>query len=690
MAASGSDMSSLPQSYEPLPTGSSSADPSPSRQPVLRLPTRGEAAPDGWFARLLLSGGRPDEPEKGETTYPWYLVLWLTGVDYFSTLGYQPAIALLAAGALAVPATVALVLVTVLGAVPVYMQVAARSYAGQGSIALLENLLSGWKSRIFVLVLLGFAATDFVITMTLSAADAARHAIANPYLHPYVGDTQIKLTLSLLLMLAIVFLMGFREAIGLATAVAIPYLLLNVVVLLCGFWQILQHPELLAHWQSSLHAHGDWTMVAIASALVFPRLALGLSGFETGVVVMPLVDGEEKSEPGHPPQGRIRNTRKLLLSAALIMSVLLLASGFVASLLIPEIDYQLGGPADGRAIAYLAHKLLGGAFGTVYDFSTILILWFAGASAMTGLLNLIPRYLPRFGMAPRWVAYQRPVILILFAIDVVVTLVFRADVEAQGGAYATGVLVLILSAAVAVAIALSREIVLRQPKTLLLAFYFWLVTAVFVYTLFDNVVERPAGVVIASIFIFLLLLVSAVSRYYRATEMRISEVTFEDEESAQLWAQFTGKKVNLIPQSYSVFARENRMEEKIQQLHEHFKITGPLAFLHVHLLDNQSEFIAPLRVRVSRQGQDLTIEAFGAVAIANSIAYLSELLDPVSIVLELTRRNLMKQSLAYVLWGEGEIGLTVYSILVRYWEFTKRTTGLPLIFLMSVAASPQQ
>lgn len=625
-------MSSLPQSYEPLPTGSSSADLSPSRQPVLRLPTRGEAAPDGWFARLLLSGGRPDEPEKGETTYPWYLVLWLTGVDYFSTLGYQPAIALLAAGALAVPATVALVLVTVLGAVPVYMQVAARSYAGQGSIALLENLLSGWKSRIFVLVLLGFAATDFVITMTLSAADAARHAIANPYLHPYVGDTQIKLTLSLLLMLAIVFLMGFREAIGLATAVAIPYLLLNVVVLLCGFWQILQHPELLAHWQSSLHAHGDWTMVAIASALVFPRLALGLSGFETGVVVMPLVDGEEKSEPGHPPQGRIRNTRKLLLSAALIMSVLLLASGFVASLLIPEIDYQLGGPADGRAIAYLAHKLLGGAFGTVYDFSTILILWFAGASAMTGLLNLIPRYLPRFGMAPRWVAYQRPVILILFAIDVVVTLVFRADIEAQGGAYATGVLVLILSAAVAVAIALSREIVLRQPKTLLLAFYFWLVTAVFVYTLFDNVVERPAGVVIASIFIFLLLLVSAVSRYYRATEMRISEVTFENEESAQLWAQFTGKKVNLIPQSNSVFARENRMEEKIQQLHEHFKITGPLAFLHVHLLDNQSEFIAPLRVRVSRQGQDLTIEAFGAVAIANSIAYLSELLDPISIV----------------------------------------------------------
>ena len=88
-----------------------------------------------------------------------------------------------------------LVLVTLFGALPVYAQVAGRSYAGQGSIAMLENLLTGWKGKLLVLVLLGFAATDFVITMTLSAADAAKHAIENPFLHPVLGEHQMLVTL---------------------------------------------------------------------------------------------------------------------------------------------------------------------------------------------------------------------------------------------------------------------------------------------------------------------------------------------------------------------------------------------------------------------------------------------------------------------------------------------------------------
>src|SRR5882762_7204870 len=283
--------------------------------------------------------------------------------------------------------------------------------------------------------------------MTLSAADAATHVTKNPYLHPFLGDAHMSITLILLFL---VFLKGFTEAIGLATLVCVPYLFMNVVVLVRALAAVMHHPTLLPAWKAALfRQHNDWTGLLIASLIVFPRLALGLSGFETGVSVMPLIQGDpgEAENSTTPPRGRIRNTRKLLASAALIMSVLLIVSSFVTALLIPEHAYREGGPASGRAIAYLAHEYLGNTFGTVYDVSTILVLWFAGASAMAGLLHLIPRYLPRVGLAPEWVAYARPLVLVLFAIDVIVTLIFKANVDAQGGAYATGVLVLMSSAA---------------------------------------------------------------------------------------------------------------------------------------------------------------------------------------------------------------------------------------------------
>src|SRR4030095_5365009 len=204
-------------------------------------------------------------------THPWWKVIWLTGVDYFSTLGYQPGIALLAAGAVAPIATVSLVIVTLFGALPVYAQVGGRSYAGQGSIAMLENLLSGWKGKGLVLVLLGFAATDFVITMTLSAADAAKHAIENPFLQPVLGEHPILVTLAILTVLAAVFLKGFHEAIGLAAAAAVPYLVINLIILGRCWLEVMAHPTLLTDWRAALAAKGDAPMLIAGAMLVVPQ-----------------------------------------------------------------------------------------------------------------------------------------------------------------------------------------------------------------------------------------------------------------------------------------------------------------------------------------------------------------------------------------------------------------------------------
>ena len=643
-------------------------------EPVVLEPLTAAQSHSAWQA--WLKGDDPHRPGENieNRAQPWYLVIWLTGVDYFSTLGYQPGIALLAAGVLSPIATAVLVAVTLLCALPIYYQVANRSYVGQGSIAMLENLLPGWWGRLLVLVLLGFAATDFVITMTLSAADAATHATQNPFFHPVLGNNNMLVTLTLLALLAAVFLKGFKEAIRLATAVCVPYLLLNVVVLVRTLFEVVSHPVAFSQWRTALSSQGDWQHITLAAILLFPRLALGLSGFETGVSVMPLIEGYEEDATSEKPYGRIRNTRKLLATAALIMSVLLMVSSFVSALLIPKEAYREGGPASGRAIAYMAHQYLGSGFGSVYDISTILILWFAGASAMAGLLHLVPRYLPKVGLAPQWTAYARPLVLVLFAFDVVITLSFHANVEKQGGAYATGVLVLMSSAAVASAISLWKE------RALKLSLYCWGVVAIFSYTTVMNIIERTDGIIIASCFILFILIVSGISRYVRATELRAEGHKFCDIESGQCWREMVRSKVNLVPVD-SLDEEERRRH--VENIKNYYRVEGPFAFVLVKLLDNRSEFLSPIDISVQQDGDQYLIVASQAVAKANAIAYLSELLHPASIFMSLTRQNPMRQSFRYFLLGEGETGLMVYSILQHYWEVTKANEPRPCVFLMS-------
>ena len=447
----------------------------------------------------------------------------LTGVDYFSTLGYQPGIAFLAAGILSPMATIVLVLLTLFGALPMYRRVAELSPHGQGSIQILEELLPRWRGKAMVLCLLGFAATGFIITITLSAADATAHIIENP-MAPHWMNRPVLVTLVLLSALGAIFLKGFREAVGLAVPIVGVYLLLNVILIVHELTLVWAQPQPFAGWYAAARTqHGGIGTMGMVALLLFPKLALGLSGFETGVAVMPLVRGDTDDTDGNP-RGRIRNTKKLLTAAALIMSVLLVGSSIVTTRLVPAEAFASGGEAYGRALAYLAHEHLGETFGTIYDLSTVAILWFAGASALVGLLNLVPRYLPRYGMAPEWAKANRPLVVIFTLIAFTVTILFEADVTAQGGAYATGVLVLMGSAALAVTLAARRQ---RRPYLGYLG-----LTLVFVYTTMVNIVERPEGLKIASIFIIGIVISSLFSRVMRSTELRVHGVDADEQARA--------------------------------------------------------------------------------------------------------------------------------------------------------------
>ena len=617
-----------------------------------------------WLLADLGSGGHqgaPSAPPPDEQR-PWWKVMCLTGLDYFSTLGYQPGIAALAAGVLSPVATIVLILVTLGGALPVYRRVAAESPHGQGSIAMLERILPRWSGKLFVLVLLGFAATDFIITITLSAADASAHVLENPIVPGDWNGAQLVVTLVLIAGLGAVFLKGFREAIGIAVVLVGVYLALNAVVVVVALLHLTGHPDVVLDWQSLLVTqHPDpLAMVGIA-LLVFPKLALGMSGFETGVAVMPLVRGKP-GDTAERPHGRIQGAHRLLTTAAVIMSVFLVSSSFVTTALIPAKEFQPGGSANGRALAYLAHQYLGSGFGTVYDVSTVLILWFAGASAMAGLLNLVPRYLPRYGMAPDWTRATRPLVLVFVAAAFLVTWVFDASVDKQGGAYATGVLVLMTSAAVAVTLSAWRR---RQR---VLRWVFAVITAVFTYTTIANVFERPDGVKIASLFILAIIVFSLISRIQRATELRVTEVRFDDtarrfldEEEA---AAGTIRIIANEPDDRS--DQEYREKEAEERADSHIPATDPILFLEV-TVEDPSDFATTIDV-VGEERYGHRILKVTSSTVANAIAaVLLHVRDthglPPHVYFAWAEGNPVLLLLRYLIFGDGEVAPITREVL---------------------------
>jgi hypothetical protein len=533
----------------------------------------------------------------------------LTGVDYFSTLGYQPSIAFVAAGFLSPVATLVLVLLTLFGALPVYNRVAGLSPNGQGSLSILEERLPRWRGKAFVLCLLGFAATSFVITITLSAADATAHIIENPFVPTWLNHPII-VTFVLLLALGAIFMKGFREAIWLAVLLVAGYLVLNFWLVGYELVELVRHPALLTAWKAHLfEQQPNLVMMGAAALVLFPKLALGLSGFETGVAVMPLVRGDGADDAAIL-RSRIANTRKLLRSAAIIMSVLLIGSSLVTTTMIPATDLADGGAANGRALAYLAHRDLGDWFGTLYDLSTIGTLWFAGASALAGLLNLVPKYLPRYGMAPDWARATRPLVLIVTAIGLFVTFMFDADVDQQGGAYATGVLTLITSAAVAVVVA--------QPQTRPWSVPIMLI---FIYTTIVGIVERPEGLKIATWFIVTIIGSSLVSRVLRSTELRLEGIDYDD-VATRFIREAAGRQSLRIIASRPNTGRAEEYARKFEDANRthHLPPGDPVLFLEVRPGD-ASEFTNVLHVSGCYVGGFRVLRC-SSPAIPNAIAGL--------------------------------------------------------------------
>jgi hypothetical protein len=594
----------------------------------------------------------------------------LTGVDYFSTLGYQPGIAFLAAGPLSPIATLVLVLVTLFGALPMYSRVAAESPHGDGSISMLESLLSRWKGKLFVLVLLGFAATGFIVTITLSAADATAHIIENPYVHQNLHFVEkkwviIAITLALIAALGAVFLKGFKEAIGIAVVVVVVYMSLNLIIIARSFYEIFLHPEYFATWQEALFNYqgigGSPLMMVVLALVVFPKLALGLSGFETGVVVMPLIKSPN----------RIANTRKLLATAALIMSFMLIASSIATTFLIPVKEFaapvygaaneliEPAGKAYGRALAYLAHGYLGDIFGTIYDLSTITILWFAGASALAGLLNIVPRYLPRYGMAPEWARATRPLTLVFTAVCFLVTIIFKAGVEAQAGVYATGVLALMTSAAIAVTIS-----AWKRNQTVKWAFL--AISLIFIYTIGVNLVQRPEGLKFALVFIFAIIATSFISRALRTTEVRIDKIEF-DQKAKEFIEELAQGEIRIVTNRRETGdVEEYRYKEREKRMDNHIPASDPIVFYEITPGD-ASEFKGKLKI----YGVEIAgyrILRTSAPAVPNAIAaLLLHLRDTTGKIPHVyfgwSEGNPVIYLARYILFGEGDTAPVTREIL---------------------------
>ena len=678
-------------------------------------------APSGESINPPASNPSPSNPPSYRAAWPW--VLCVIGLDYLSTLAYQPSIAFGAAGRLAPLATVLVAAATLLIALPVYWYIAGRSPHGGGSTALLERVIPGWFGKLLVLVLLSFGAVDLVFTRTFSAADAAEHMIHNPIpewqqaldratlegervrqsLPPLLQthteelwNRQMVVTLIVLILSTVgglAFFKGYtRNFVRIAVATVVIYLGLTLTIVGSGALYLSGHPDLLENWWSDVwngrwqptgapQVVDGWGGLFAACVPLFPYLALGLSGFELTLMAMPLVRGKPDDTPENP-RGRIRRTRMLLVVAALTMSAYLLASTLMTTVLIPAHALTTSGQAKYRALAYLAHggnlsdgtlaadinPLFGVAFGTVYDVSTVAILALAGLSFAMTLSSWIPPYLHRLGMEFNWSMRLGVLAYLFIAVKIGVTVYFGADLEAHRGAYLTAVLAVFGFASLTAAVDVwqrrrdqGRSRLFRVPPLFLLATLIFIASGALVAW------EHTLGALLAAGFIAIVLVVSIVSRAWRSTELRFSGFDFADKATEHEWERL---KTMDFPVLVPVRPGLEHLKEKEIEVRLRHRIPGsvPIVFVQSELSD-PSEFTHRPLLRIAREEGRVVLHITRCASLAHAIAAAALEVSATGGVPEVlfgwSVENPVSANIHFVLFGHGNVPWMVQTLIQR-------------------------
>ena len=667
-----------------------------------------------------------DPPSSSPRPYrtAWVWVLCVIGLDYLSTLAYQPTVAFGAAGRLAPLVTVLVAAATLFFALPLYCYIAGRSHHGGGSAALLERLVPGWFGKLLILTLLAFGAVDLVFTRTFSASAAAEHLTHCPEPHwqaaldsasagggsvfdvlpaavreQTAGLWTRQLVVTLIVLVAgtlasLIFFRGYtRGFVRLAVVTVGLYLVLTLAVVGSAGFYLANRPDQVEGWwadvwagnwragRESGHTPGDWTGLVAACVPLFPYLALGLSGFELTLMAMPLVRGRADDDQERP-RGKIRRTRLLLTIAAVTMSAYLLGSTLITTVLIPPAAQTADGQAKYRALSYLAHggtladgdtaaamnPLFGTAFGTAYDLSTVAILTLAGLSFAMTLSSWIPPYLYRLGMEFNWSVKLGVLVYLFLGVKFAVTIYYGADVDAHRAAYLTGVLAVFSFAALAAGIDVwhrRRERrwrkAFRVPPLFLLALLTFVGSGALVAT------DRPVGAVMAGAFIVVVLGVSVVSRAWRCTEFRFGGFEFADKPSSFEWERLKNSDFShLIP----IRPNGDTLLHKEIEVRSGHRIPGTLqvAFIQAELAD-PSDFAQRPLVKVERQGGRIVILVTRCASVPHALAAAALELSSAGAVPEVhfgwSAENPVTANLHFVLFGAGNVPWMVYTLIRR-------------------------